>query len=108
VREDGVAAKKKKRKALPSKKIEKLAFHALADDNFRKAASKHPGFRKVLANELKNPKLGFHKITEEEAAYCEGWLRLARLQFGETYFDDKLKIAISEEIEQGKILNMTG
>lgn len=103
---------KKKRKGLPTVKLEKFAKLALTDDTFRKAVSKKPGskpgLRKAIHDELAKNTLGFKKMTEAEIAYCEGWMRLARTQFGDTHFDEKLVIAIQEEIERGYSKTMTG
>ena len=67
----------------PTEDIHKLAVAALneAGDTkareFRIAASRKGNFQKALTD------YGHAIINSEEISYCEGWLALARLEFGD-------------------------
>lgn len=89
-------------KQFPNEKMKKLALHALNSPGgrFRKSASAAGRFNTVLDDEIKKGISGVKSMDPDERAYCEGWLLLARLEHDGKHFDEKLVIAIKEQLER--------
>jgi len=95
------------REQLPSIRLENLAKHAVfrADDTFRKSACRPGNF----ATAVKDLGGDFANITDAEVSFCEGWVYLARIQFGNPPNDKALVVAIKQHLpKDGEPHIMTG
>ncbi len=105
----GAKATAKSAKNQPDSEVRDLAIWSLTDPASKKAfrvrAAKAHNFRAALAKEPKAPKL----TSEEAIQFCEGWLYLARLEFGTTdadNLDQQIVIRAAAHIQQGiEIMN---